>query len=616
MLFKILHGDKTRISTDITPYHEGYCYVTHDGEFYVDMNNKRVKLNAQDAETLTGKSLDEIKKSINYNDLLNKPTFGTLATKNTVAKTDLSSDIQTSLGKADSALQSYTETDPTVPSWAKAATKPTYTASEVGVDAKGTATSAVSTHNSNSSAHADIREQIRQLSSEIVDYHVPFANKKIVAIGDSIVQGVGDGAGGFLAALKNKYPSITIVNMGVGSTTFALDNNVPTNASEGCIFSRIDNIPADADYIILQGGLNDFFHRDTYGVKFGEYVNNLHKYPINAYYDGSYHQLYYGSEAGEPVSQVFYQETFCGAFEMSLVKIMTRFYNKKYVLLIPHDPTGSTELAKYLDAEARICKKYGFPCIDLRLSSGMPRIKALAGGSNNTSAFTVDETHPNMTGYISGYLPAIERWLIDGSVENAGAVTLAEVLASTTISPNKVDISVIGADGKTYTYSVYGTLTGITDGEGNDEPVDPNKVPTSIDTDGTVFNNTGYQDGKRLSTSKGTLSDATNATTTGFIKAAGGDTVYIGGLKWFNTTNGYNIIAAYDSAFNFIGSLNAQNGGTTNVKTIHSSIQGSDDLTTVVLYSGIGIEYIRVSYAASTAITGADAIVTINEPIE
>ena len=34
--------------------------------------------------------------------------------------------------KLSSALQSYTETDPTVPAWAKAATKPTYTASDVG----------------------------------------------------------------------------------------------------------------------------------------------------------------------------------------------------------------------------------------------------------------------------------------------------------------------------------------------------------------------------------------------------------------------------------------------------------------------------------------------------
>ena len=36
------------------------------------------------------------------------------------------------MAKVDSALQSYTETDPTVPAWAKAATKPTYSASDVG----------------------------------------------------------------------------------------------------------------------------------------------------------------------------------------------------------------------------------------------------------------------------------------------------------------------------------------------------------------------------------------------------------------------------------------------------------------------------------------------------
>ena len=58
--------------------------------------------------------------------------LGSLAFKSTVSKSDLAQDVQTSLGKADSALQSYTETDPTVPAWAKAATKPSYTASEVG----------------------------------------------------------------------------------------------------------------------------------------------------------------------------------------------------------------------------------------------------------------------------------------------------------------------------------------------------------------------------------------------------------------------------------------------------------------------------------------------------
>lgn len=42
---------------------------------------------------------------------------------------DFTNDYKT---KVDSALQSYTETDPTVPAWAKTASKPSYTASEVG----------------------------------------------------------------------------------------------------------------------------------------------------------------------------------------------------------------------------------------------------------------------------------------------------------------------------------------------------------------------------------------------------------------------------------------------------------------------------------------------------
>ena len=80
-------------------------------------------------------------------------------------------------------LTSYTETDPTVPAWAKAASKPTYTASEVGADPSGSASQAltdaksytdtqiaaiptpdvsgqINTHNSDSSAHSDIRESI------------------------------------------------------------------------------------------------------------------------------------------------------------------------------------------------------------------------------------------------------------------------------------------------------------------------------------------------------------------------------------------------------------------------------------------------------------------------
>jgi hypothetical protein len=209
-LWKPFRGSRSDL--DSIPKHDGYVYFCDDGSLFFDYTDaagvlQRKQINAKEAETLTGKTLDEIQKSINYNDLLNKPVLGDLSSKDTVSKSDLSSDVQTSLGKADSALQSYTETDPTVPSWAKASTKPSYTksevglgnvdnvkqysasnpppypvtkvnnktgavtlsASDVGADASGTASSAVTAHNTNTSAHADIREQVNQLSSEKVN---------------------------------------------------------------------------------------------------------------------------------------------------------------------------------------------------------------------------------------------------------------------------------------------------------------------------------------------------------------------------------------------------------------------------------------------------------------
>ena len=75
------------------------------------------------------------------------------------------------------------ETDPTVPAWAKASKKPTYTASEVGADASGTATSKVSTHDKSTTAHTDIRDRIAAVagSSDIVCS----ASGGVVAVNDS-----------------------------------------------------------------------------------------------------------------------------------------------------------------------------------------------------------------------------------------------------------------------------------------------------------------------------------------------------------------------------------------------------------------------------------------------
>lgn len=77
---------------------------------------------------VTGESFDTIAGKI----LKYMNDFGTCAFKSMILKDDLAPSVKTSLEKADSALQSYNETDPTVPDWAKSPTKPSYTASEIG----------------------------------------------------------------------------------------------------------------------------------------------------------------------------------------------------------------------------------------------------------------------------------------------------------------------------------------------------------------------------------------------------------------------------------------------------------------------------------------------------
>ena len=80
----------------------------------------------------------------------------------------LFADIPTSTSKLTNDSGYLTnETDPTVPSWAKQTTKPTYTASEVGAEAKGTSETKISAHNTETTAHNDIRLLISNLSTQL-----------------------------------------------------------------------------------------------------------------------------------------------------------------------------------------------------------------------------------------------------------------------------------------------------------------------------------------------------------------------------------------------------------------------------------------------------------------
>lgn len=105
------------------------------------------------------------------------PDVSGLYTKpiNGIPKSDLADDVKTSLGKADTALQSFTETDPTVPSWAKAENKPTYTAQEVGALPANTAIPSIDNTLTTQGAAADAKatgDAINEVDNKIQNYVV------------------------------------------------------------------------------------------------------------------------------------------------------------------------------------------------------------------------------------------------------------------------------------------------------------------------------------------------------------------------------------------------------------------------------------------------------------
>lgn len=91
-----------------------------------------------------------------------------------------------------------------------------------------------------------------------------------------------------------------------------------------------------------------------------------------------------------------------------------------------------------------------------------------------------------------------------------------------------------------------------------------NQVPISTDTDGSIYNGTGYKDNTRLSSSGGVSGSAQNGSvTTGFMPFPTGDKTVIRmqGIEWLNTTKNYGghyYINFYDSSKKFVNYISSQ----------------------------------------------------------
>lgn len=155
-----------------------------------------------------------------------------------------------------------------------------------------------------------------------------------------------------------------------------------------------------------------------------------------------------------------------------------------------------------------------------------------------------------------------------------------------------------------------------------------NLVPTSTDTDGSIYNKVGYKDNTRLSSSGGVSGSAqSGSVTTGFIPWHGdGDVIRLKGVEWLNANanhSGHYYLIFYNSSKKIMNAntylYSGDTAGQSHIVTITRDANGVETFVFNQQYGDTNalLNYIRTaSYIRINAYgKGADMIVTINEEI-
>lgn len=205
-------------------------------------------------------------------------------------------------------------------------------------------------------------------------------------------------------------------------------------------------------------------------------------------------------------------------------------------------------------------------------------------------------------------LTALTGITVTATYSDGSKSTVTGYSLSGTIAEGENTITVTYG-GKTTTITVIGV----------DKQESINKVPTSVDTDGSLFNNgKGYIGRTRLSSSGGTKYND-YMSTTGYISAKSGDVIRMKGAPF---DSGTEYICVYDSSFNRIGHV----CGTGLADAIGTAVVNGD-LVTLTLAQNSNIAWIRGCLTHDSSCSGyasvADPyegpgsymIITVNEEI-
>ena len=125
--------------------------------------------------------------------------------------------------------------------------------------------------------------------------------------------------------------------------------------------------PSDIDYLIFDGGANDFFNRTPVGT-------------LSDNYSGSYDTT-----------------TVVGAFEQVCYNLLTNYPETKLGYIIPYKMQTYADIQvqkTYFDALIEACKKWGVPYLDLRYMTGLNYNIA------SQQMYFKDSVHINKAGYV------------------------------------------------------------------------------------------------------------------------------------------------------------------------------------------------------------------------
>lgn len=199
--------------------------------------------------------------------------------------------------------------------------------------------------------------------------------KKIIFLGDSITEGFGtSGAPHRYIDLVASHFCAECVNCGISGSRIAIQRKPSTDPRFDLYFaSRVEQMDADADVIVVFGGTNDFGHGDA---------------PMGTMQDRT-------------------AESFYGGLHVLYTRLIEKYPDKLIVIATPlhrwneENPHGDAKpvavgkLRDYVQAIRQVAEFYSLPVLDLYATSGLqPCVET------QRQMYMPDGLHPNDAGHV------------------------------------------------------------------------------------------------------------------------------------------------------------------------------------------------------------------------